>query len=111
MPVNRRDPFSGMEPAEELGLTIPTALVRPSVARGGRKTPVRPAERRRRPRQASLTFSSDDVIERLRRLAERWDLRAPNGSASISAAAEYLLRIALADAESGAIAPPKWGKK
>lgn len=110
MPANRRDPFSGMEPAEELGLTVPTALVRPS-ARGGRKTPIRPAERRRRPRQVSLTFSSGDVIERLRALAEKWDLHAPNGSASISAVTEYLLRIALADAESGAIAPPKWGKK
>jgi hypothetical protein len=98
-----------MEPVEDLGLvhSIPPALTRPRT----RQTPIRPSERRRRPRQVSLTFSSGEVVERLRRLAERWEMYAPNGGVGISAVAEYLLCMALDEAEQGAIAPPKWGRK
>jgi len=107
----RRDPFSEMEPVEDLGLMRDVPLVLRRTPARARQTPVRPSERRRRPRQVSLTFSSGEVVERLRRLAEKWEMYAPNGSVGISAVAEYLLRAALDEAEQGTIAPPKWGRK
>ena len=113
MPVNeqeRRDPLAGLgsgEPEEELGLTsLPAALARPSQP-GGRKTPVRPSERRRRARQLTVTFSDEEIPERLRRLAGRWGMVAPDGrQPHTSAVVEHLVMPRLEAAERGEVGPP-----
>ncbi len=108
----RRDPFKGLEsgePAEDLGLTSPTpsALTR-RPKNGGRETPVRPAEKRRRARQLTVTFSDEDIPQRLRVLAEQWGMVAPDGrSPRVSALVEYLLLPRLEAAEAGEIDPPE----
>jgi hypothetical protein len=108
----RRDPFEGLgsgEPAEDLGLIeIPTALTRRRG--GGRQRPVRPSERRRRGRRVGVTFSHEnaDAPDRLRALARRWGLTAPDGkSPNVSAVVEHLLMPQLRAAEWGEIAPPE----
>ncbi len=103
----RQDPFRdlGEEPAEALGLTgVPRVLTRPQ--KGGRRTPIRPSERRRRRRVVSVTFSDASIPRRLRALAERWGLRAPGGGPNVSAVVEYLLLPQLEEAEQGAISGP-----
>lgn len=109
---NRRDPLAGWgsgEPAEDLGLVeTPTALTRRRG--GGRQRPVRPSEKRRRPRRMGVTFSHEnaDVPDRLRALARRWGLVAPDGkSPNVSAVVEYLLMSQLEAAERGEIIPPE----
>lgn len=108
MAENRRDPFEGLgdrEPVNDLGLAVP-ALRRPTAK--GRSTPVRPSERRRRRRRLSVTFSGPEIPARLRRLAERWGMVAPDGkSPNVSAVVEYLLTPALEKAEAGEIGPPE----
>lgn len=105
----RRDPFAGLgsEPVEELGL-VPAALARRPV--GERRSPVRPAERRRRGRRVGVTFSDAGIPERLRELALRWGLLAPDGrSPNVSAVVEYLLMSQLDAAEAGDLEPPGGG--
>lgn len=100
---DRRDPFAGMgeEPVQELGLAgggLPSGLGRRSQKR---KNARRPAEKRRKARQISVTFSSAETPERLRALALRRGLFAPDGrSPSVSAVVEELLLPALEDAEN-----------
>jgi hypothetical protein len=112
--MSRRDPFAdmGTEPAVdyETGTGTPTPRPGATVTLRGyvRKTPVRPAERRRRARKLTVTFSRSEIIQRLRALAERWDIRAPNGEVNVSAVVEYLLLQVLDEAESGAISPPRY---
>jgi hypothetical protein len=89
---------------------VPAVLARPAK---GRKTPVRPSERRRRARQLSATFSEEngDVPSRLRALAERWGIFGPDGTRpSASAVLEYLLMPRLEAAEKGEVTPPGWVK-
>ena len=73
-----------------------------------RETKVRPAEKRRRRRQMSVTFSSEEIPDRLRALAERWEMMAPDGRRpNFSAVIEYLLMPRLEAAENGKIGPPE----
>jgi hypothetical protein len=107
----RRDPFADLvsgEPAEDLGLTsTPSALTRPP-SRRGRRTPIRPSEKRRRARKLSLTFSSEEIPDRLRALAERWGMTAPDGrSPAVSDLVEYLILPQLEAAEAGKVGPPE----
>lgn len=94
-------PASG-SPAEHRGRAV--------VQRGGyvRLTPVRPAERRRKSRKLTVTFSDSRTVQRLRALAEKWEVRAPNGEPNVSFVVEHLLSLVLEDAESGAISPPRF---
>jgi len=105
----RQDPFADLgtdEPVVELGLTrVPSLARRPTPQ--GRKTPVRPAERRRRARMFTVTFSDPSIIARLRALAERWGLTAPGGGPNVSAVVEYLLLPQLEAAEAGRIERPE----
>lgn len=108
---DRRDPFAGMgdEPATALGLTngLPGGLAR---RQGGRKTAVRPAERRRRARRISVTFSDAEIPERLRSLARTWGLVAPDGrSPNVSAVVEALVMPLLCQAEAGDFVPDELG--
>ena len=95
------------EPIDDLrGGTIPAALAR----RSGRtrRAPIRPSERRRRRRQVTVTFSNADIPRRLRALADRWGLAAPDARRPhISAVIEYLLVSRLDAAEAGEIPPPE----
>ncbi|MDY6877350.1 MAG: hypothetical protein SWK90_14260 [Chloroflexota bacterium] len=109
----RRDPLAGLgggEPVEELGLTkMPVALTR-RPSRSERKSPVRPSERRRARRKIGVTFSDEGIPERLRALALRWGMMAPDGrSANVSALVEYLLIPRLAAAEKEELGPPGEG--
>ena len=110
-----RDPFSGLdaEPVTDYQVGVVSARGRAVVQRGGyvRLTPVRPAEERRKPRKLTVTFSSPRVAQRLRALAEKWDVRAPNGEPNVSFVVEHLLSLVLDDAESGAISPPRYRQK
>jgi hypothetical protein len=90
-----------MAPGSE---TVPQVLTRPP---HGRRTPLRPSERRRRERQVTLTFSDAGIPERLRALAERWGLQAPGGGPNVSAVVEYLLSERLEAAERGEIEKPR----
>ena len=98
------------EPIDDLRSgAIPAVLAR---RRGqGRKNPIRPAERRRRRRQVAVTFSDEEIPERLRALAEEWELSAPDPrKPNISALVEYLLMPQLIAAEAGEIPPPQEAK-
>ena len=113
MPRNnerRRDPFAGLrngEPVEDLGLKPKPAILERRPAKG-RQTPIRPAEKRRRPRQITVTFSSEEIPRRLRALAERWGMKAPDRQRpNVSALIEYLLLPLLERAERGEIDPPQ----
>jgi len=104
---DRRDPFAGLEPADELGLTshLPPGL-RARPPRGDERK-VRPSERRRRRRQLSVTFRDASIPERLRKLALEWDMLAPDReSPAVSELVEYMLTPALEAAERGEVAPP-----
>lgn len=113
-----RDPFSSLETEPitdyQTGTVFPARSTedrgRAVVQRGGyvRLTPVRPAERRRKPRKLTVTFSDPRTVQRLRALAEKWDVRAPNGEPNVSFVVEHLLSLVLDDAESGAISPPRF---
>lgn len=97
----RQDPFAGLdkEPVEELGLTTtPDVLQRRPV----KARVVRPAERRRRRRQLSVTFSIEnaDLPDRIRALARDWGLVAPDGrSPNVSAVVEVLVLASIGEAE------------
>jgi hypothetical protein len=107
--TERRDPLANLangEPAEDLGLTVsvPAALARKRTAR---KRAVRPSEKRRRERRLGVTFSDPEIPERLRALAEKWGLTAPDGrSPNVSAVVEHLLGPVLEAAEAGKLKPP-----
>lgn len=107
----RQDPFAGLgtdEPVAELGLTrVPPLARRP--APQGRRTPIRPAERRRKTRKLTVTFSDAAIVAHLRALAERWGLTSPGGGPNVSLVVEYLLRPRLEAAEAGEIEPPEAG--
>lgn len=120
MPTDKRpDPLAGAadlldqitggsgEPVDDLRSgAIPAALARRRQAE--RKNPIRPAEKRRHRRQVAVTFSSRDIPDRLRALADRWGLTAPDPrKPSISALIEYLLLPQLEAAEAGELPPPK----
>ena len=104
---DRQDPFAGLneEPVVELGLTQVPSLSRR--ASQGRRTPLRPAERRRRGRVLTVTFSNTDIPARLRALAGRWGLTAPGGGPNVSAVVEYLLLPRLEAAEAGEVEGPE----
>jgi len=116
----RRDPFAprpgpsglsgtGGEPVED-ALAIRAAIERALGRRAGkvRGTPVRPSEKRRRHRRVGVTFSDPEIPERLRRLALRWGLLAPDGrSPNVSRLVEYLLLPELERAERGEVGPPE----
>ena len=95
------------EPLDDLRMgTIPAVLSRRSTPT--RRTRVRPSERRRRRRQVTVTFSRSDIPHRLRALARRWGLTAPDArKPHISAVVEYLLLSQLDAAEAGEIPPPE----
>ena len=58
-----------------------------------------------------ITFSDEEIPERLRALAEEWDLSAPDPrKPNISALVEYLLMPQLIAAEAGEIPPPQEAK-
>jgi hypothetical protein len=107
----RRDPLAGIgsgEPAEDLGLTSTPAALTRRPNRGGRRTPVRPSEKRRKARRVGVTFSTEDIPERLRALARRWGPYAPDRqSPNVSALVEYLILPQLEAAEAGEIDPPE----
>ncbi|MGC8947481.1 MAG: hypothetical protein ACP5N6_15150 [Anaerolineae bacterium] len=90
------------------GLVAPRSV--PVVQRGGyvRRTPVRPAERRRKDRKLTITFTNSQIVQRLRALANKWDTRAPNGEPNVSLVVEHLISLVLEDAEGGAISPPRY---
>jgi len=97
----RQVPF-GNEPLKELGLDRPVALRQP------RKRAPRPAEKRRRARFVGVTFSEESTPDRLRALALRWGMIAPDGkSANVSAVVEHLLLSQLEAAERGKIEGPE----
>ncbi len=91
-----RDPFGDLEAEPvtdyQIGAVSPAGSLpaenrgRAVVQRGGyvRLTPVRPAEKRRKPRKLTVTFSDSRTVQRLRALAEKWDVRAPNGEPNVS---------------------------
>lgn len=93
------------EPAEALGLTAtPAALVRRGTVR---ETKIRPSEKRRRKRQLSLTFTGEDIPQRVKALAERWGMYGPDGKRpNFSAVVEYLLLPQLEAAERGELDAP-----
>ena len=93
------------EPVDDLRSgAIPAVLAR---KRGReRKNPVRPSEKRRRRRQVAVTFSSEEIPQRLRALADEWGITAPDPrKPNISAIVEYLLLPQLEAAESGELPP------
>ena len=104
-------PWESGEPAGDLGMTpagadTPDVLGRRPSGRG-RKTPVRPSEKKRRRRRMSVTFSGPGVPARIRELALRWGMFAPDGqSPNVSAVVEYLLIPQLEAAERGEFDPP-----
>jgi len=54
-----------------------------------------------------ITFSDTNIPERLRELARRWGMLAPDGkSPNVSALVEYLLLPRLEAAEHGELDPP-----
>jgi hypothetical protein len=69
----------------------------------GRRNPIRPAEKRRRKRKLTVTFSYDvaDYPERLRALARRWGWFSNNGRPNSSAVVEFLIGKTLEAAECG----------
>jgi hypothetical protein len=74
-----------------------------------RKNPIRPAEERRRPRQITVTFSSEEIPQDLRDLAVRWGLVVNDRRGErplTSAVLEYLLAPQLKAAKAGRIPPP-----
>ena len=120
MPTDKRpDPLAGAgdlldkitagsgEPVDDLRSgAIPAALERRR--RTERKNPIRPSEKRRHRRQVAVTFSSSDIPNRLRALADRWGLTASDPrKPSVSALVEYLLLPQLEAAESGELPPPE----
>ena len=95
MTARRRDPLAGVS-------RLSGTLARRPTLGNGRRTPVRPSEKRRRGRRLGLTFSDGEIVERLRELAQRWGLVAPDGrSPNVSAVVEYLLLPRLEAAERG----------
>jgi len=64
-----------------------------------------PTERRRLRRQACVTFSTPDLVERLRALADRWGWRAGNSRPNVSRVVEYLILPRLEAAERGELDP------
>ena len=108
----RRNPFDSLsgEPVDDLTTGIVPAALRRPPKTGSRKTPVRPAEKRRRSRMLHVTFSSADIPNRLRSLAERWNLFTAAGYPNHSKVVEHLLLSRLEAAEHGEIAPPPTGQ-
>ena len=105
-----KDDETPREPAQGLGM-VDQEKARDAVAQRpsgkGRKTPIRPSEKRRKNRMLTVTFSDPDTPDRVRDLAERWGLYAPDGrTPSPSAVVEYLLLPQLEAAEKGEIEGP-----
>jgi hypothetical protein len=109
-PLSRRreprfQPQSEVVPQATQRKGTPDVLSRqPSTAR---KSSIHPAEKRRKARKLTVTFSDSAIPDRLRALAERWGLRNYGGSPSPSAVVEYLLSPQLEAAERGEIDPPE----
>jgi hypothetical protein len=76
----------------------------------GRKTPLRPSERRRKLRFVGVTFSDEEIPDRLRALAEKWGLRTRAGQPNVSRVVEYLLLPQLEAAEKSKVTPPGWSE-
>ncbi len=106
--VERRDALAGLGSAEPVtALASIPALASRRRGSNGRTAPVRPSERRRRARRLGLSFVDESIPERLRALARRWGMVAPDGrSAGVSAVVEYLLAAQLERAEAGEIDGP-----
>jgi len=68
---------------------------------------VYPSEERRKNRAVLVTFSDQDIPERIRSQALEWKMIAPDGrSPAVSKLVEYLLMPRLEAAEQGLIEPP-----
>lgn len=99
---------TGLEEARQTqriirGPTLPTSEER--------QTPLRPSEKRRRRRVIAVTFSSTEMPDRLRALAQRWGMFGPDGRRpNVSALIEHLLEPQVDAAEAGEIDPPERAK-
>ena len=88
------------------------AAIDAALRRARRKNPVRPAERRRRARVMTVTFSDPELTERLRALAFEWGWLAPNGQdPNASAVVEALVLLGLEAVEAGHDPPERPGEK
>jgi hypothetical protein len=110
LPFAKDEEETPREPAQGLGL-VDQGKARQAVAQRpsgkGRKTPVRPSEKRRKNRMLTVTFSDPETPDRIRELADKWGLYAPDGrTPSPSAVVEYLLLPQLEAAEEGEIEGP-----
>ncbi len=67
-----------------------------------------PGEAGRRRRKLTITFSDEEIPERLRALTKRWGIPGPNKRTpwGVSQVAEYLLLPRLEEAERGLLDPP-----
>ena len=107
---NRQDPFqhlTNVEPVEDLITGVVPATLQHPPAAGGRKTPIRPSEKRRRARKMTVTFSDERLPRRIKALTKQWGMIGPDGRRpNFSAVVEYLLLSQLEAAERGEIDPP-----
>lgn len=110
----RHDPLAGagelLDQVTEPVTDLQSGLIPAALARRGSKrtTPVRPSERRRRRRLVGVTFKDSTIPGRLRALALRWKMVAPDGERpNVSALVEYLLLPQLEAAERGELDPPE----
>lgn len=97
----------GIPDDELIGYFESTEDLEPEEAEEERQTPVRPSEERRRGRQMGVTFSSEEIPDRLKDMASAWGMFALNGKPAVSALVEHLLMPRLEAAERGEIGPPK----
>mgnify|MGYP000437702568 CR=1 FL=1 len=101
---NRQSPIIALRsPEPEPGQDVAAFVAAIKQRSRGRKSAVRPTEKRRRDRQMTIAFSSPAVPDRLRTLAGQWGLLANNGSAAVSELVELLLLPQLEAAERGQI--------
>ncbi len=111
MAGERQDPFArpaSTEPIDDASAleTVLREILGRQIGKV-RETTIRPSEKRRRKRQLSVTFSSEDIPERIKALAERWGMYGPDGKRpNFSAVVEYLLTPQLEAAERGEISRP-----
>jgi hypothetical protein len=94
----RQSPLAARTPEPEPDVATFVTALKQRQARG-RKSTARPTDKRRLSRRVQITFSSADIPERLRALAEQRELFANNGSPAVSRLVELLLLPQLEAAE------------